>query len=201
MLERRHKALQVRRLLDEREYLHARMERYQRDLELRNVELHQQATHDALTGLRNRGALDALVNAPESASRLFTSHYTIAMLDLDHFKRINDGHGHAMGDEVLRRVAAVIAECVRDNDIAVRYGGEEFAIVMPDTHLAGASIVVERIRRRLQDLGLPFPVALSAGLAAGRAGVDAPRAVFVHADQALYQAKNQGRNRVVAYED
>jgi diguanylate cyclase (GGDEF)-like protein len=201
MLERRHKALQVRRLLDEREYLHARMERYQRDLERRNAELHQLARHDSLTGLWNRGALDAMVNAPDSATRLFTSYYSVAMLDIDRFKAINDKHGHAMGDEALRRVAAVISDCLRGNDVAARYGGEEFVLVMPSTHLAGARTVVERIRVAVQELDLPFPLTLSAGLAAGRPDVDASRMVFLHADQALYQAKHGGRNRVVAYEE
>jgi diguanylate cyclase (GGDEF)-like protein len=201
MLERRHKALQVQRLLAEREYLAGRMEGYQRELEQRNAELNVIASHDGLTGLLNRGALDALVEDPEAAARLFADYYSIAMIDVDHFKRVNDLHGHAAGDEVLRRIGAVIAECVRGSDVACRYGGEEFAVLMPLTHIAGARTVLERIRQAVQDFQLPFPVTLSAGLAVSRPGVDAPRQVFLQADQALYQAKHRGRNRIVAYED
>lgn len=202
LLELRKGKLDAQRQLAERE-LHTRdLLRYQRKLEMENSELSAEASTDALTGLLNRTGLEKVNQelGPDTLAR--NTPYSVAMLDIDHFKRINDTLGHAAGDAVLRIVGEEIAKGVRGGDIAVRYGGEEFLVIMPGTPLAGAKTVVERIRAEIATRpDLPMPVTLSAGLAMGRAGTDAVDVLFQRADQALYRAKRLGRNRVEASED
>jgi two-component system cell cycle response regulator len=129
---------------------------------------------------------------------------TIMVLDIDFFKSINDTYGHDAGDDVLREFAMRIKKSIRGIDLACRYGGEEFVIVMPETDMAVAALVAERIRRRIA--GEPFAidqgakaidVTLSIGLAALGEN-DTAATVLKRADQALYRAKRDGRNRVVA---
>jgi two-component system cell cycle response regulator len=125
------------------------------------------------------------------------------MLDVDHFKAINDSYGHAAGDEVLREFALRIRRSIRGLDLACRYGGEEFLVVMPETDLSAAALAAERLRRRIASD--PFPiqrgkqameVTISVGIAALAEGED-PASVLKRADEALYRAKRDGRNRVV----
>jgi diguanylate cyclase (GGDEF)-like protein len=202
MFESRRLNLELQRVLAERELMTRGMFDYQRQLEEQNAELTVEASHDALTGLLNRAGLEKLRGAQVSREWRDSGNYAVAVLDLDHFKRVNDRHGHAVGDEALRMVATEIRRGVRGGDIAVRYGGEEFLVLMPSTPLAGAMTVIERIRRSVAERSdLPEPVTLSAGLATGIAGRDDPEAVFRAADQALYRAKRAGRNRVEAAED
>jgi diguanylate cyclase (GGDEF)-like protein len=122
----------------------------------------------------------------------------LAVLDIDHFKQINDRHGHLFGDRALCAVADAISRAVRSTDVAVRYGGEEFLVVLPNTRLDAASEIAERIRQQVKALPLPVPITVSVGIADGDASRDQPEAVFERADQALYRAKNSGRDRVIA---
>jgi two-component system cell cycle response regulator len=126
------------------------------------------------------------------------------MLDVDFFKQINDSYGHDVGDEVLREFANRISANVRGIDLACRFGGEEFVVVMPDTDLSFAYMVAERLRQSVADA--PFmvsatskqvPVTISIGVASSSNG-DTPEVLLKRADQALYRAKRDGRNRVVA---
>jgi two-component system cell cycle response regulator len=128
---------------------------------------------------------------------------TVLVLDIDHFKHINDTYGHDAGDDVLRDFALRIRKSIRGIDLACRYGGEEFVVIMPETDLAVATMVAERLRRRIA--GEPFPiqrgarsldVTISVGIASLATG-DAAADVLKRADQALYRAKRDGRNRVV----
>ena len=126
------------------------------------------------------------------------------MLDIDYFKSINDSHGHDAGDDVLRDFALRIKRSIRGIDLACRCGGEEFIIVMPETDMAVAAMVAERLRRRIAPSRLPsaratrtIPVTLSIGIAALRGRDDTPASLLKRADQALYRAKRDGRNRVV----
>ena len=126
------------------------------------------------------------------------------ILDIDYFKSVNDTHGHDAGDDVLREFAQRIRKAIRNIDLACRYGGEEFVIVMPETDVAVATMVAERIRRRIasepfaiQQGARKLEVTISIGIAAiGAAGDDAA-AILKRADTALYRAKRDGRNRVV----
>jgi diguanylate cyclase (GGDEF)-like protein len=120
------------------------------------------------------------------------------VVDIDHFKQVNDRHGHLLGDRALRAVADAISDSIRAGDVAIRYGGEEFLVVLPQTRLDAGFDVAERIRERVVATKIPFPIAVSIGIAAGHPDEDRPEAVFERADQALYRAKTGGRNRVIA---
>jgi two-component system cell cycle response regulator len=161
------------------------------------------AITDALTGLYNRRYMESHVGTlvEQAASR--GKPLTILVLDIDYFKSINDTHGHDAGDDVLREFALRIRKSIRGIDLACRYGGEEFVVVMPETDMSVATIVAERLRRRIA--GEPFPiqqathaieVTISVGIAALGAG-DNAASILKRADQALYRAKRDGRNRVV----
>ena len=202
LFESRQRNLELQRLVAEREMMTRSLIDYQRQLEVENAELAVEASHDALTGLLNRAGLEKLRGGEVSRQWQDSGTFAVAVLDVDHFKRINDRHGHSAGDEALRVVAEEIRRGVRGGDITARYGGEEFLVLMPSTPMAGAMTVIERIRRAVAArTDLPETVTLSGGLAAGFAGRDDPEAVFRAADQALYRAKRGGRNRIEVAED
>ena len=161
------------------------------------------AITDALTGLHNRRYLETHMSALVGQALSRGHPLAVLVLDIDHFKSINDAHGHDAGDEVLREFALRVRKSIRGIDLACRYGGEEFVVFMPETDLAAATAVAERLRRRIASE--PFPirerargidVTISIGIAALGADDDAA-SVIKRADQALYRAKHNGRNRVV----
>ncbi len=159
------------------------------------------ATHDGLTGLWNRRQADLDLEAAVKHAERQGSALCVALVDVDHFKAINDRHGHGVGDEVLKAVAGSLQGSLRAGDQVARYGGEEFLLLLPATTMAQATALAERLRARLEALqSLPpgeAPVTASFGLAAWRAGESAADLVR-RADQALYRAKAAGRNRVEA---
>ncbi len=171
---------------------------------LRNALLYKQAVErahrDTVTGVGNRAAMD---NALEQELDLALRHGTTLsamMLDIDHFKQINDSYGHAAGDTVLRRVADSMVECVRRSDIIYRYGGEEFVILLRNTRALGASLLAERIRQSVEAAHFRYEdytiqVTISAGLSSIRQD-DTAKSLLDRCDQALYQAKEGGRNRI-----
>jgi two-component system cell cycle response regulator len=159
------------------------------------------AITDQLTGLFNRRYMSRHLNTLLSEG---SKPVSFLMLDVDFFKQINDNYGHDVGDEVLREFANRISANVRGIDLACRFGGEEFVVVMPDTDLSFAYMVAERLRQSVADA--PFmvsatskqvPVTISIGVASSSNG-DTPDVLLKRADQALYRAKRDGRNRVVA---
>ncbi|MGQ4660329.1 diguanylate cyclase [Lysobacter sp. F6437] len=201
LLELRRYALEQRHLLAEREAFAQQLEAARLDLQRRHDRLEHTATHDSLTGLLNRAGLSQLRASDIDMARLDTAPYVLMLLDIDHFKLVNDRHGHLLGDRALRAVADAVASSVRSGDVAVRYGGEEFLVVLPSARLGDAAEVAERIRRNVAEASrasLPFALTLSAGIAAGDPTRDRPEQVFDRADQALYRAKSGGRDRVVA---
>jgi len=153
---------------------------------------------DPLTGLYNRRRMmEALENEVRRSRRLKHS-CAVLMADVDNFKRYNDAHGHPAGDEVLKRVAALLREATRDVDVVARYGGEEFFVLLPETEGEGAAEVADRVRERLAADPLPGgAVTLSFGVAEFPAHGDTGETLIAIADAALYQAKREGRNRVV----
>jgi diguanylate cyclase (GGDEF)-like protein len=159
----------------------------------------QQAATDGLTGLPNRRSLDQLLNAQLAMAQREGRPFSVLMLDLDHFKAVNDTHGHAVGDAVLRGFAQRIQAQLRRSDVCARYGGEEFCVVLPGTADALALDAGERLRRAVAGAPLApkVPVTVSVGVATWRAGDDAA-ALLARADEALYTAKRTGRDRVVA---
>ncbi len=172
-----------------------------RDSVLMSIEM---AITDALTGLFNRRYMESHLGTliEQAASR--GKPLATLIIDIDYFKSINDTHGHDAGDDVLRDFALRIKRSIRGIDLACRYGGEEFVLVMPETDMAVAAMVAERLRRRIA--GEPFaiqqgaktiPVTISIGIAALRGKEDTAASLLKRADQALYRAKRDGRNRVV----
>lgn len=167
------------------------------------AELRPLADQDELTELYNRRYFNAEAKRQISAWRRFRNPLSLIMLDIDHFKEINDIHGHAAGDQVLMRLATVLRSQTRDIDTICRYGGEEFVILLPFTDLRGAMAKAEQIRRaiavqqlRWEGQHIRFKVSLGVAEMANSAW-DAETLVAA-ADQALYQAKREGRNRTVA---
>jgi len=162
------------------------------------------AATDSLTGLSNRRALDARLDAEWARAVRQGSAISVAFIDIDHFKRFNDLYGHAMGDEVLSAVADCLTETARASDVVVRYGGEEFAVLLPETDAAGAVAVGERMRRNVENMthfsqakGHPA-VTVSVGCATRLpAEGGGPRELLLAADEQLYAAKGAGRNRVM----
>ncbi len=162
--------------------------------------LEQRAYLDGLTGLANRRVFDdRLPREWEACRRRFTP-LAVAIADLDHFKVINDRHGHAAGDNVLRQSARILARVVRTSDFAARYGGEEFVVIAPDCELMSAVKLAERFRTAIARLqiaedGVPIPVTTSVGVAAFTdLDQGAPAELLRRADEALYRAKAAGRN-------
>lgn len=169
---------------------------------LRNALLYRQALQsalqDPLTGLGNRSALDNALKRELSIAKRHQQALALLVIDLDHFKAINDQHGHSVGDQVLKQAAGHLIDCCRDADACYRFGGEEFVVILSRTELAGAEIMAERIRRCLQGTTtaeLP-PFTASIGVTAMREGDDM-ELLFSRADQAMYRAKQNGRNQVV----
>jgi len=170
------------------------------------VKLEEQASHDSLTGLFNRRALYDLIDQ-EMARSLRDGHFiSLVMIDIDHFKEINDQFGHLVGDEMLCLVSQTIQDCKRHYDQVGRWGGEEFLIVLPSTGLQAASQVAERIRQAIAAIDRDVPgggkahVRASFGVASTEhQGLVTFNALLQQADEALYEAKQSGRNRICAH--
>lgn len=168
--------------------------------------LEQRAHVDGLTGLANRSALEDRLATDWGMRQRHGGSLAVWVVDLDHFKRFNDRYGHAAGDEVLRSAAAILRSSIRATDMAARYGGEEFVVVAPHCPLAGALKTAERFRDRLAsssvvlERGTALAMTVSVGVASvPEEPVDTPAQLLARADQALYRAKAEGRNRVHAF--
>jgi len=159
------------------------------------------ATFDSLTGLYNRRAILGKLRDLINLANRYKEDFSLSMLDIDHFKRVNDRYGHLTGDEVLEKIATLIRRNIRDTDIVGRYGGEEFIIILPKTNLSSSWGVAERLRTILEETemkdsaGNVFAITVSQGLAGWERGEDAT-SLISRADEALYKAKEKGRNRV-----
>jgi diguanylate cyclase (GGDEF)-like protein len=165
------------------------------------AELQHRSRHDTLTGLLNRRAMDEALAAQLQRSLRNGEAFAVMMIDIDHFKSINDRHGHAVGDGALRHLAALLRTAVREVDRVARYGGEEFVVLLPDVSLADAQPLAERLREQVASQGhVQGPLALaftvSIGVAEWRPGHDDLAQLLSRADAALYRAKQAGRDRV-----
>ena len=163
----------------------------------------EMAITDALTGLHNRRYMETHISSLTEQAASRGKPLTVLVLDIDYFKSINDAYGHDAGDEVLREFALRIRKSIRGIDLACRYGGEEFVVIMPETGLGVATMVAERLRRRIasepfsiRQADRTIDVTISIGIAA-LGGADDAASILKRADQALYRAKRDGRNRVV----
>jgi len=171
------------------------------------VELERLASTDPLTKLPNRRSFFRRANAEFARTKRHGRPMSVVMMDLDHFKQVNDTLGHAIGDAVLKHVAAIIRDCMRESDIVARYGGEEFVILLPETDSGGAFVFAERLRFSVEsyplqiETGSQVNITVSLGVAIMSPEKEIPvlDKLLQQADDALYQAKDCGRNRVVIH--
>ncbi|MEN0105795.1 MAG: diguanylate cyclase [Pseudomonas sp.] len=170
-----------------------------------NAELLKLSSTDRLTGLYNRGYWEESLQKEHARHRRYDSTATLIMLDIDHFKRINDTYGHQAGDKAIQRVADAIRTLTRDMDVSGRYGGEEFVILLPDTTKEGGRVFAERLRQhvaalKIEHAGEILRMTISLGVADLSITCDHHEEWIRWADEALYASKEDGRNRVTVYE-
>ncbi|MBL0162155.1 MAG: GGDEF domain-containing protein [Xanthomonadales bacterium] len=168
-----------------------------------NEDLTRLATIDPLTGVFNRRTMTELANKEIAASKRHGRALSLLILDIDHFKRINDQFGHEVGDLALCRFVGLVREVMRETDTLARIGGEEFVLILPDTNASAAYTMAERIRKRLDETDFPvsgWPVSLRASIGVGTLGpqINHLESLLRATDHAMYDAKRGGRNRVVA---
>jgi two-component system cell cycle response regulator len=201
----------VSKPFNERELLarvkvHYRLKALQDQLRDANKRLEALADSDGLTGLFNRRYFDALLVRELQRTARYKTPIGVVLFDIDHFKRINDGFGHSMGDEVLRNVGTIVTSSVRVTDSAARYGGEEFGIVFTQTVAQGVSEVTERLRARMAEFSHTYQgqtvhctASFGVSVCDGKGAMPSPRELVDRADRALYRAKNTGRNCIVLW--
>jgi diguanylate cyclase (GGDEF)-like protein len=182
-------------------------QRAHRELRLECAQLRELSEIDELTGLRNRRFFTHHLDHEVSRYRRYGHPLTLALIDLDHFKQVNDRYGHAVGDAALRYVAERALETMRESDVVARIGGDELAVLMPDTPLTGGARAAERLRTAMESTpfevdGSRIDVTLSIGVAGiEETGLGEPAAFFKAADEALYLAKERGRNQISVMRD
>ena len=170
--------------------------------------LERETLTDPLTGVFNRRYLDRCLSQEVASARRYGLPFSALLLDIDHFKQINDGHGHQVGDEVLASLGKIIAGELRDPDVVARYGGEEFLVMAVNTPLSGAIDLAERLRKRIESHGFNLPgvpdaeggicATVSIGVASLGDAIDSAEKLVHAADRNLYRAKHGGRNQVIA---
>lgn len=179
------------------------LEEYRQRILGQKWELERLATTDPLTGIYNRRYFMDYATKEFLRSKRYSHLLCVIQMDIDHFKKINDSHGHAVGDEVLKAFCNNCTEILRQNDVLGRMGGEEFCVILPETEIKGALVVAERFRQTIADLkvsvdGQIISFSVSIGITSLRKDDTNIDAVLRRADEALYLAKNAGRNKVVS---
>jgi two-component system cell cycle response regulator len=184
--------------------VHLRLCQLRNELREKNLQLEQLSVTDALTGLRNRRFGEWYLSRELERTRRHGNPLSVLLADIDHFKRVNDAHGHAAGDAALRHVGRVLMEQVRKTDVCARWGGEEFLIVVAQVPLEGALAFAERQRAAIEATPLVMPdggrlePTISIGVATAVPADESPANLLAAADRGLYEAKAAGRNRVAA---
>jgi len=162
-----------------------------------HAEISRIAAEDSLTGLYNRRKINELIQHEIERSERYQKGFSVIIMDIDYFKRVNDRHGHLAGDELLKMLAQILLDTIRHTDEVGRWGGEEFVVLCPETNMDGACLLADKIRQKIEhstfnDYGKQTA---SFGIACYQEG-DTIDNIISHADEALYMAKNAGRNRV-----
>ncbi len=160
---------------------------------------------DALTGVNNRRSLEAHLRDEVDRHKRYSHPLSLIMFDIDHFKNVNDTYGHQCGDFVLQKIAEIVGNTIRTEDVLARYGGEEFCCVLPETSAASAMILAERLRKKIADHVFEFQkerirVTISLGVSFMNAGTSTADMLLKKADDGLYAAKNGGRNQIMMVE-
>ncbi|MCM8900741.1 GGDEF domain-containing protein [Caldicoprobacter algeriensis] len=167
------------------------------------LSLKESVEKDPLTGLYNRLAIEKMLSKVWSTAQTTKTPFTLAMVDLDNFKSINDSYGHIVGDEILKEVSSIIKKSLREEDVVMRYGGEEFVILLPGTDGSSALNPLERIRRRIENAELSeFKLKITVSIGGAVYPDDRPLEpdeLIKFADAAMYEAKKEGKNRIVFY--
>jgi diguanylate cyclase (GGDEF)-like protein len=171
---------------------------------LENASLFRQATTDRMTGLFSHHFFEKTLDEELERARRYKSTFSLVMFDIDHFKKFNDTYGHLQGDRIIRDIAKLLCKSIRQVDFPARYGGEEFAVILPAVDVKGATVVAERLRKRVEthpfpsfDGGAALHVTISVGVTEFEAeSAYAPSEIIREADRALYQSKERGRNMV-----
>lgn len=179
--------------------------RHRYAMELRESVNHSiaMAVTDDLTGLYNRRYFDRHLNVLLGKAQSQDKNLAVMILDIDHFKSVNDTYGHDAGDVVLKEFSARVKRNIRGVDLACRFGGEEFVVIMPDTDVTSAELIAERVRQAIAEKGFdikgqrPLSVTVSVGVSFNENAADTPESLIKRADVALYRAKREGRNRVI----
>jgi len=183
-------------VLDQEKYLEL-MHEYERDMEKVRLHLEMQSVTDVLTGVENRRSFDLKLNAEYRRVDGRDIALSLVMIDIDSFKDFNDSFGHPAGDEALHTVARILQSELRDCDLIFRYGGEEFAVILPNTTLNGAFVLAERFRRAVQWAAWDKrAITISVGVASVNETMKSPTDLLQASDHALYHAKRKGRNRI-----
>lgn len=202
-----------RKLREDFQKLEIEYQKTKRALEIREIEVrailaqaHELANTDVLTFLPNRRKIISSLQEEVIRSNRYGTPLSVSILDLDHFKRVNDTHGHTAGDEVLRSVAARLREHIRHPDMIGRYGGEEFLIVLPNSELQAAAEQASRLCQHIRNMRIDanqhvLSVTISIGIAQFRIKQETWEGFLHRADEALYQAKELGRDRWVVAEE
>ena len=196
------------RALQRLDEMRRKLQEMSTELAASNRRLEQLSQRDGLTGVANRRYFDDFLSQHMSLALRQKTKLALALCDVDSFKLYNDTYGHLAGDECLRKVATVIARCCRRaSDLVARYGGEEFAVVMPDTDVAGAAALMEKVRQALATMAIEHgknlaqvkTVSLSVGVTELHIGQDQrPEDLIARADEGLYRAKESGRDRIAS---
>ncbi len=178
---------------------------YQNQLKDAMVKLEDMSIKDGLTEIYNRRYIETQLAAEFDRCRRYDGTMSTILFDLDHFKNVNDTYGHLAGDEVLRKVSKALVDVLRTSDIAGRYGGEEFTVILPNTSLEGGMKSAERIRSAIEELHVEFegqhiPVTVSIGVTEFRKDTGSHEAMLQEADNALYVCKENGRNQSRAFD-
>jgi diguanylate cyclase (GGDEF)-like protein len=201
------------KLLDNFRQLESELEKAKRSLEIKEIELkavlaqaHEVSNTDVLTFLPNRRKIIVELQEEVIRSNRYGTSLAISLMDIDHFKKINDTYGHTTGDEVLRHIAARLREQIRHPDTIGRYGGEEFLIVLPNSEVKAAAEQASRLCQHIRAMkvpsnGQPISVTISVGIAQYRIGQENWEQLLNRADAALYQAKNNGRDQWAVHEE
>jgi diguanylate cyclase (GGDEF)-like protein len=164
-------------------------------------EIYRLMTLDGLTQVHNKRFFQETIEREFARSKRYGNRLTLVFFDIDHFKKVNDSYGHLAGDEVLRRVGALVKNKVRTNDIVARVGGEEFAVILPEADMHGGEVLAEKLRKlveaeRVVQEGTVIPVTISLGVAEFDPRYETAEQLVKAADEKLYEAKRSGRNRV-----